>query len=201
MVVSKLEIASRYDCAPNYKPYFKLKTMDIQLLKNMIENATRQAFDGVRLRHPDQTFCGYALYSDLDAVTVCPAVNSLQNLEKRIASDPADAAFYKWNPGEWDHDFEGAEHFQHICRILQEEVHATQSTEAHEELKDKVYETCVLALNNLKHSGYFHSNNDTVILVFTVTNGEAQRETRWVSQLNSDEVSDEFIRWIAPVAR
>jgi len=122
--------------------------MDYPQLNNMIENATKQAFDWVRLRHPDQTFCGYALYSDLDAITVCPAVNSLQNLEKQVASDPADAAYYKWSPGEWDHESEGTEHFQNICRILQEEVHATQSTEAHEELKDKVYETCVLVQKN-----------------------------------------------------
>ncbi|WP_284195777.1 DUF4303 domain-containing protein [Chitinimonas prasina] len=172
--------------------------MDFHLLQLMIENAAKQAFDGVRLRYPDQKFCGYALYSDPDAITICPAVNSLENLEKLVAGDPGDAVYYRWSPGEWDHEFEGAEHFQDICRILQEEARCSHSTEARKRLKEEIYEACVLALENMKIQGYFYTGNDPIAVVFTVRGGETQSEIDWIGKLNTSESLNEFIRWSDP---
>ncbi|MGT2433978.1 DUF4303 domain-containing protein [Cupriavidus basilensis] len=51
--------------------------MDFDDLRSKIEQAASEAFLAVRRKFPSQIFCGYALYSDPDAVTVAPAVNRL----------------------------------------------------------------------------------------------------------------------------
>nr|WP_229087862.1 DUF4303 domain-containing protein [Brevibacillus sp. M2.1A] len=92
--------------------------MDFQVLQLKIEAAAKAAFEQVRNKYAGQSFCGYALYSDSDAITVCPAVNSTDHLNKMIAEDPDDAIYYRWSPGEWDHEFEGAECFKYIQSIV-----------------------------------------------------------------------------------
>ena len=47
----------------------------------------------MRSRYPNEEFCGYALYSDADAITVCPSVNDRAHLEKVTAIDPDDAEY------------------------------------------------------------------------------------------------------------
>ncbi|MEV0128719.1 DUF4303 domain-containing protein [Dactylosporangium sp. NPDC050688] len=42
--------------------------------------------------------CGYALYSDDGAMTVCCAVHTADHLARVRAADPGDAEYWRWSP-------------------------------------------------------------------------------------------------------
>lgn len=46
-------------------------------LRRRIEDAARQAFLDVLESHPDEHVYAFALYSDEDAMTVCPSTNTI----------------------------------------------------------------------------------------------------------------------------
>ncbi|WP_152395859.1 DUF4303 domain-containing protein [Paenibacillus guangzhouensis] len=170
--------------------------MDFQVLQLKIEAAAKASFEQVRNKYSGQSFCGYALYSDSDAITVCPAVNSIDHLNKMIAGDPDDAIYYRWSPGEWDHEFEGAEFFKDISNLLYSEVMSIQSTERHRGYKEKVYECCVAALDTLKKEGFFSDMSESGVLVFTVSDDTHALECDWIARLNRKELAEEFHNWI-----
>jgi len=170
--------------------------LDSQGLEEKIRRAAESAFKQVRSRHPDEEFCGYALYSDADAITVCPSVNSRAHLEQMIANDPGDAEYYRWSPAEWNHEFEGAEHFQEISNYLRAEVKAIKSPEEHNGFKQQVYETCVNVLEDLKQAGFFSDLNESGVLVFAISDGDNESEVDWISRLNAPELAEQFRNWI-----
>ncbi|MBB6674773.1 DUF4303 domain-containing protein [Cohnella nanjingensis] len=170
--------------------------MDFQVLQSRIEAAAKEAFEQVRNKYPGQIFCGYALYSDSDAITVCPAVNSTGNLNKMMAGDPEDAVYYRWSPGEWDHEFEGAECFKEISDLLYNKVKDMKSTESHKRFNENVYECCVAALDSLKKEGFFFDMNESGVVVFTVSDATHALECDWIARLNSNELALEFQNWI-----
>ncbi|MBS2030195.1 MAG: DUF4303 domain-containing protein [Deltaproteobacteria bacterium] len=47
--------------------------MDFELLQTEIVATCRQAFRDIRVAHPNEEICAFALYSDDGAMTVCPA--------------------------------------------------------------------------------------------------------------------------------
>ncbi|WP_439893718.1 DUF4303 domain-containing protein (plasmid) [Ralstonia sp. 25C] len=161
-----------------------------------IELAASQAFSLVREKYPGRGFCGYALYSDLDAVTVAPSVNSVGHLQKMISDDPDDAVYYRWSPDEWDHEFEGADFFKDISASLRNEVKKMDSEDKREAFRRSVYECCVAALESLKSKGFFSDMNDADVLVFTISDAENALESDWIARLNRPDLAKEFRDWI-----
>lgn len=170
--------------------------MDFDDLRSKIEQAASEAFLAVRRKFPSQIFCGYALYSDPDAVTVAPAVNSVDHLKKMVGDDPGDAVYYRWSPGEWDHEFEGAEYFKDISILLNNEARKIDSEAKREVFRERVYECCVAVLESMKSKGFFSDMDETGVLVFTISDGESDLESDWIARLNRRELSEEFRNWI-----
>ena len=165
-------------------------------LRAKIELAASRAFSVVRKRYPSQAFGGYALYSDPDAVTVAPSVNSVGHLQKMISGDPDDAVYYRWSPGEWDHEFEGAEFFKDISASLRNEAQKIDSEGKREAFRASVYECCVAALESMKSKGFFSDMDDTGVLVFTISDAEDALESDWIARLNRPDLAKEFKDWI-----
>ena len=161
-----------------------------------IELAASQAFSIVRKKYPSQAFCGYALYSDPDAVTVAPSVNSVGHLQKMISDDPDDAVYYCWSPSELDHEFEGADFFKDISASLRNEAQKMDSEDKREAFRHSVYERCVAALESLKSKGVFSDMNDTGVLVFTIFDADNMLESDWIARLNRPDLAKEFRDWI-----
>jgi hypothetical protein len=92
----------------------------------------------VRSRYPNEELCGYALYSDADAITVWPSVNDRAHLEKVTAIDPDDAEYYRWSPAEWSHEFERAEYFQKISVSLIDDAKGLRSPQGREQFKASI---------------------------------------------------------------
>lgn len=170
--------------------------MDLNELRVKIERAASEAFLAVRKKFPSQFFCGYALYSDPDAVTVAPAVNSKGHLQKMINGDPDDAVYYRWSPGEWDHESEGAEYFKEISTLLRIEASKTHSEAERETFKQGVYECCVAALESMKSKGFFSDMDESGVLAFAISDGENDLESDWIARLNRHDLAEEFRDWV-----
>lgn len=171
--------------------------MDFNELRSKIEIDASKAFLAVRRKFPNQVFCGYALYSDPDAVTVAPAVNSIGHLQKMTNDDPDDAAYYRWSPGEWDHEFEGAEYFKEISTLLRNEASKANSQAEREVFRQDVYECCVAVLKSMKSKGFFSDMDESGVLVFAISDGESDLEGDWIARLNRHDLAEEFRDWIA----
>lgn len=162
-------------------------------LKTEVERIARAVFTGLIDTHPDADYCGYALYSDASAMTVCCAANTRSHLAQLQAEDPADAEYYQWSPAEWSMEGVAAEWFAPISRRLRTE---DRPEEEFTRYRDGVYEACVAALETLVAAGTFGMGADHVV-VFAVSDPDdldPALEAEWMRRLNPPDLADRFAR-------
>jgi hypothetical protein len=170
--------------------------LDKQFVIEKIKEAAIKAFKSVRQQEPELRFCGYGLYSDTDAITVCPAQNSCIHLTNMIDDDPDDKEYYRWSPGEWSHESKGIEFFNEISTYLRTEAKLIKSIDKYEQFKSDVYQSCVLVLKELREEGFFSDMDGNGVIVFTVSDTLNSSECEWIGLLNNDDASQEFKDWI-----
>jgi hypothetical protein len=175
-----------------------MQKFDFEKLQKELENAARQAFNMVRKKHSKEDLCAYALYSDEDAMSVSPAVNSSKHLKEMEKDDPSDADYYKWSPAEWAFEFEGAEYFENISLMLREHGSKLKDDGISSKFKKGVFDTCVKALEALVSEGFFGDRSNDIIVLFTVTDfNSPDQEIEWVRRLNPKNLAENFEKWIA----
>ncbi|MFF3070190.1 DUF4303 domain-containing protein [Kitasatospora sp. NPDC057904] len=168
-------------------------------LRAEVERAARAAFAGLLDARPAADaadYCGYALYSDAGAMTVCCAANTVPHLARLRAEDPTEADYYEWTPAEWAMEGVAAEQFASICRRLRAERPDADGAQFRM-FRDAVYEACVAALESLVAEGAFGPGTDHVV-VFAVSDPDdldPAREAEWIRRLNSPARADRFARW------
>lgn len=155
----------------------------------MLLAAARTAFTSLTEASGDDGYCGYALYSDTDARTVCCAVNTREHLARAQARDSDDAEYYRWNPAEWALEGVGHEHLAEVNRLL------LSSSPRREHL----YETCVAALETLAAEGVLGRDEDTVVVFAVSDHTDPQRETEWIRRLNTPSQARRHAQWIRTV--
>ncbi len=163
-------------------------------LKTEVERAARETFVGLINARPSADYCGYALYSDASAMTVCCAVNARSHLAQLQSEDPAEAKYYQWSPAEWSMENVTAERFAPISRRLRTE---DRPDAEFRRFRDGVYEACVAALESLVAAGIFGTGADHVV-VFAVSDPDdldPALEAEWVRRLNPPDQADQFARW------
>jgi hypothetical protein len=166
-----------------------MRTVDGGWLLAAVLRAARATFGAL----PPGEYCGYALYSDDGAMTVCCAVNTAEHLARAVAADPGDADYWRWSPAEWAMEGIGDEHFAEICRWLRAAV-AQTSGPAFVAFRDMVHETCVAALETLVADGEFGAGP---VVVFAVSDtDDPARDAAWIRRLNPADQADRFARWV-----
>lgn len=174
--------------------------MNEKFLKERIVAAAKSAFSSVVSENPGVEFCCFSLYSDPDARTVCPSMNSRDNLEKAKNSDPNDFVYYKWSPAEWDHEYDGAEFFSDICEYLSDEADKIVGDQQRILFRENVFECCVSSLEQLRIEGFFTEKLvEPNVVVFSISDGSNKKEKEWISRINSEENSREFSEWIEAI--
>ncbi|MFJ3221010.1 DUF4303 domain-containing protein [Kitasatospora sp. NPDC086801] len=166
-------------------------------LRAEVERAARAAFAGLLDARPAADYCGFALYSDAGAMTVCCAANTVSHLARLRAEDPAEAAYYEWTPAEWAMEGVAAERFASICRRLYAAGPDDDGAEF-TRFRDTVYDACVGALESLVAAGTFGPGTDHVV-VFAVSDPDDEdhaRQTEWIRRLNPPGQADRFARWL-----
>lgn len=171
---------------------------DFQVLKSQLTQATQAAFTEVLAQHRAEGICGFALYSDEGALTVCPATNTLAHLATQA---PEDVLYAKFEPAEWRYENVGAAaQFDAIGRQLRAQALDEALTDAtFEQFRQQFYATCVAVLDELRQQGFFNqAAGREVFLLFHVSDSDTPAEelTQLVSRLNPNAYSDEYLAWL-----
>ena len=171
--------------------------MNFEDLKQQIEDAARKAFLEIYEKHGAEKIYSFALYSDEGAMTVCPAVNTLENLKN---ADEDDFLYYKYEPAEWAYEMEGAEvEFNEICTRLRNVLDQYEDEEWFAEFQNKLYETCIEVLEKLKSEDFFKRiTGEDIFLIFTVSDYEFEKEDlkKIITRLNDNSYKDEYLGWM-----
>ncbi|MCD2425809.1 DUF4303 domain-containing protein [Niabella pedocola] len=178
-------------------------TLTIILFNNMeetisnlfaaIEAATRTAFTELINRSDKERIYSFALYSDEDAVTLCPAANTLEYLEK--AADTDALPYYTFEPVEWKYEMEGAAAaFDAISRQLWQ-INQQQAQPFGEQLQ----EICVAVLLRLRNEGFFDTMaGREVFLLYHISDYDWAPGVpeKIVTQLNDNTYRQQYLNWI-----
>ncbi|NML22353.1 DUF4303 domain-containing protein [Pseudoflavitalea sp. G-6-1-2] len=167
----------------------------VAILSAAIETATRKAFAELADRCGGEQLYAFALYSDEDAITLCPSANTLEHLE--AGGDKDDWAYYQFEPAEWKYEMEGAEkEFNQISAQLR---HAAQKTVGTEKRSRQLRELAVSVLAKLKEEGFFNSlAKREVFLTWSVSDSDMDPEIiePIIRLLNGPFYAQQYIDWM-----
>lgn len=157
-----------------------------------IVNATRDAFEQLIQKHPDEHFYAFILYTDSDCFTVLPAANSIEKLEeklKRLEVSSDESAEFKWISAEWEYEAAYDDKFYPIWKFLEQESLKNKSEEDFAQFKDKVHHCMIEALRSLDDEGFFGDRRNDLILYISSSDDEEffELENESAKRLNSQE--------------
>ncbi|MGW2255772.1 DUF4303 domain-containing protein [Kitasatospora sp. NPDC001660] len=182
------------ECRPEETP----AALESETPLTLLLPAARAAFTRLAEGLGGAERCGYALYSDAAAMTVCCAVNTRDHLARSQAADPDDAEYYRWSPAEWAHEGVGHEYFTEVNRHLL----ARSMTLGGRELcqwRESVYEACVVTLETLVAEDILERDGDTVVVFVASDHTDAEREAGWIRRLNPPHQALLFTRWLRAI--
>lgn len=172
--------------------------VDFTELQNIIVNEARSAFLEVMQNHEGEEFCGFALYSDESAMTICPSVNSRNHLHNQLAEMPDEALYLKFATAEWAYEYEGASQLRQSNSIISAADRFDSESDFYN-FRSCVYDCCVKALRQLAIEGLFGTpeEGEQIALLFSVSDFEdPEMELEWVAQLNCSSITAEFKSYI-----
>ena len=178
--------------------------MNFENLRQNIEDATKKAFIEMFEKYGADEIYGFALYSDGDAMTVCPSTNTLKHL---TTVDQNDLIYHKFEPAAWKYEAEGADNeFDDICTQLRAELDENEFLENDEyneewclKFQSELYETCISVLEKLKNENFFKNIvGKDIFLIFTVSDYEFEAKDlkKIVERLNENEYKTEYLTWM-----
>ncbi|MGW3498019.1 DUF4303 domain-containing protein [Streptomyces sp. NPDC001020] len=169
--------------AREYRPGETPPAPGSESLLTMLLPAARSAFTRLAEAFGGTECCGYALYSDAAAMTVCCAVNTRDHLARSQAADPDDAEYYRWSPAEWAHEGAGHEYFTEVNRHLLTRSMSLGSLDLCQ-WRESAYEACVVTLETLLAENILERDDDTVVVFAVSDHTDAEREADWIRRLN-----------------
>lgn len=166
--------------------------VDFAALRRKMTEAARWAFTEVQENHPKERFYAFALPSDDGAMTVEPAANSEEALERAADGDEDTLAWMRWSTSEWTYETEGGDHFNDVYDAINADDRYDEDDEgAFGAFKEKLFETMILALEDLDAKGFFGKGKarSAVTLFCSVTDSE-----------DAEKLEDESARRLNPAA-
>lgn len=168
-----------------------------------IRDAARETYRALLAKHPGEHFYAFALYTDSGAMTVVPAANSeegLQRVRKQMAvPDEESATEFRWGTGEWVYECAEAHSFNQLCKRLADTVLSTDFPAAEfGRFFNDLQRDMIEALGLLDREGLFGigAERERLTLFVTISDDNRAEELENVSAkvLNPPAVSDRFIR-------
>jgi predicted DNA-binding WGR domain protein len=201
---------------PAYEGEYVPGTCDFEALTLEIREGARRAFTAARQAHAAENVNAYSLGSDDGAMTIVPICNSEEALRRRVAEegydlDDADLdevdrkeaeAFFaemRFASDEWAY-FEGNEFLDlPYRRIITEWFDCdVDDEEAFVRFRDGLFESCVLALEQLDREGFFGSGprREETVVIFEVSDTSLPSRVTdgWVRRLNPSSVFKRYKR-------
>lgn len=173
--------------------------VDFKKLEGLVVSGARNAFLEVIKNHEGESFCGFALYSDESAMTICPSVNTLSHLEEQTKEMPDESLYLKFATAEWAYEFEGASHLDEAVALISGENSYYDDESEFDDFRMGVYDCCIAALKKLDAEGLFGTpeQREAIPLVFSVSDFEdPDIELEWIKQLNPPSIVAEFEEYL-----
>lgn len=173
--------------------------MDWVDLEARVYKAAKSAFSSLKNAHHNEGFYVCALYTDSDAMTICPSANSFWGLEEKISQEEEEdrsrevIQYYKWASSEWAYEAWQSEEFKEVCKSLREPAERSDF----ESFQSQVLLVMTNVLLLLKNEGFFQSFNarQSPVLFVTITDDDRAEkfENKSAKILNSERVFEEFV--------
>ncbi len=173
--------------------------MNFEILKQKIESATKKAFIEMFEDYGADEIYAFALYSDEDAMTVCPSTNTLKHLE---TADKDDLVYYKFAPPEWKYEMKGADiDFNEISNELYNEIKEIEDDEERfNKFQKQLFDTCIEVLEKLKNENFFKNIvGKDIFLTFTVSDYDFEEKDNFeeiIIKLNDNDYKTEYLNWM-----
>lgn len=176
---------------------------NFEKFKEKVILAIKKAFLEIMDKYEDSTVYGFTLTCDSSARSIGVVANTKEALEEQI-EDEEDRYYYKFCEQEWEIWDAADDEFQELSDILVEFQENNEDkisdsktciyTEFFEEFREKVFDTCVQSLIEIKDEGFFQDKcKESVFINFMVSeylNEDYSIEV--FSRLNSGAVVKEY---------
>lgn len=168
-----------------------------------IRDAARETYRALLAKHPGEHFYAFALYTDSGAMTVVPAANSAEGLQrvrrKMGVRDEESAPEFTWATGEWVYESAEARMFTPLCKRLADAVLSVRFPEStFGRFFDELQRDMIEALRMLDQEGLFGvgAERERITLFVTISDDDRAEELENASAkvLNPPAVFDRFIR-------
>lgn len=173
-----------------------MEKSDFEQFKSKLKQSTEKVFFQLKGKH--KNICAFSLYSDESAMSISISYNTKNHLQEMQDEDPDEKIYYRWSPGEWFRESYVTDEFEELNEELEPRTEERFSTEkGFSEFRDKVFNTAVEVLSELKDEGLFNEFDEDFVLLFSVSEYEnIEKEIEWVKQLNSEKSAKQFEEWL-----
>ena len=169
---------------------------DYEGFKESLKNVTRSTYETALTKMPPEDLCGFALYSDESAMSISVTINSAPHLAANRERKPRYADYYRWSPGEWKYETVNIAAFKDLNDLLQAALKEVDQGSWRKH-RNRIYDSAVRALEELKKEGLFKDVSDDFVLMFAVSElSEQELEIEWVERLNRKSLAEEFAAWL-----
>lgn len=178
--------------------------MEWKEVTEKIYESTKKVFGDLMHSRAGEEFYAYALYTDSSAMTVMPAANSVQGLERRFAKEEdksaASLAYYKWVTSEWLYEAWQSDEFSQISAELRDYLFSSNFADGNDEdqFRKRVLQSMNEALKKLDNEGFFGEGEarEKLVLFITLTDDDSAEavENESAKILNSASSFEEFVR-------
>lgn len=176
---------------------------DFQSFQQSIMAATRTAFMEISAKNVNDPIQAFALYTDDDAITVCPSSAPRSYFERLTTEEADDTAYYRFSPAEWPFEAQGANSaFNALSSELwthQSRLWAQQEAASEDNLnsfKQQLLHCCETSLQALRAEGLF-GNDPNFLLVIAISDDDepASACVPRMARLNAPNIANAFAAW------
>lgn len=166
--------------------------------REAVKQGAARAFQATCADHEDEQIYAFALYTDGDAMTVCPAANSEEAYARKSkGEDPSELAILRWATAEWAYEFEHVEFFAD-AQVIQHDLLRPFDWDAPDAFREELCRAMVAALEELNAANVFGTGpaRDRVTVFFTISDSaDAEHwEEYSVRRCNPPQVAERFLR-------
>ena len=163
--------------------------LDFDLLEEAVYNGAKEAYLQICKENSDKNLTGFALLTDYDGMTICPAAME----ETTFDDSDEDAQYYRTSPSEWPYTTDAGLllAYRIILVAAHERAHIPFEAETPRYF-DRFFESCTKALERLDREGQFGSGErrENFLLLFGVSDGGPAKAT--VRRLNPASVYERY---------
>jgi hypothetical protein len=172
-----------------------MENIDYALLKTNLKEIANEIFRKYIQRHGIKDICGFALYSDEDAMSISISINTYKHHKNNIKEDPENKLYYKFNPEEWEEIIENNEldKFNKQLKQISLKLRKKQLTD----YRNNIFKLSVEILDELKTMQLFENMKSDFVLLFSISDCELPEIViEYNKKYNTNETANEYEQWL-----